>query len=306
MALKGTFPVLSQGVRFAVFAAVLAAGFAPMLMRWFRASLRSDLESYVFMVPFLSAYLFLRGRKAGAEPAAGADGPSRAVSPRRAIALLLWAGAGAMLALQRLKPAGAWFAGDAGAFFLPVLAFVTALLGGALFWFGGATLRRAWFPLLFLYAITPLPEPVVHGLEAALQEGSAGVAHALFRLAGTPVFREGRTFCLPGLAIEVSEACSGIHSTLVLFITSLVAGHLVLRKGWSRVLLTLLVIPVGLLRNGIRVVSLSWLTLHVDRGIIHGPLHRQGGPVYFGVSLLALLAALWGLRRWEQRKEAAP
>lgn len=325
---KRIFPLPSRGVRFAVFAAAITAGFAPLLVRWFRASLRSDLESYVFMIPFLSAYLFVRAGRAGSwrealagllpgrcrpgldgggpGPAADEGGPAGGFSRRRVLALLLWAGAGGLLALQRLEPAGDWFSGESGAFLLPVLAYVTALLGGALFWCGRATLRRALFPLLFLYFMTPIPEPLAHGLRVALQEGSADVAHALFRLTGTPLFRDGRVFCLPGLAIEVGEECSGIHSSLVLFITSLVAGHLFLRKGWSRALLTLLVIPIGLLRNGIRVVSIVWLTLHVDRGIIHGPLHRQGGPVYFVLSLLALLAVLWGLRKWEQRKEIVP
>jgi exosortase len=152
--------------------------------------------------------------------------------------------------------------------------------------------------------MVPIPESVAHGLRMALQHGSAETAHALFWLTGTPVFRDGLTFCLPGLTIQIAEECSGIQSSLVLLITSLVAGYLFLRNAWSRTLLALVVIPLGLLRNGIRVVTLSLLTIHVDHRIIDGPLHHRGGPVFFMISMGVLVAILWGLRTTERRRRA--
>src|SRR5262249_56535760 len=37
-------------------------------------------------------------------------------------------------------------------------------------------------------------------------------------------YTQGLVFDLPGFSLEVAPECSGIHSTLVLFITSLLAG----------------------------------------------------------------------------------
>jgi len=116
------------------------------------------------------------------------------------------------------------------------------------------------------------------------------------------VFRDGQTFCLPGLTVQVAEECSGIHSSLVLFITSLVAGRIFLKTLWPRVVLTLIVVPLSLIRNGVRIVTISLLTIHVDPRIIDSPLHHRGGPVFFVLSLMGLLVVLWGLRWMEGRK----
>src|SRR5436190_22517396 len=106
---------------------------------------------------------------------------------------------------------------------------------------------------------------------------------------------------LPGLPIAVAEECSGIRSTLVLFITSLLAGHLFLRSRWRKSVLALAIVPIGILRNGFRILVISWTTIYVNRGIIDGPLHHKGGPLFFVLSLALLFGLLIMLRRSEQR-----
>ncbi len=93
----------------------------------------------------------------------------------------------------------------------------------------------------------------------------------MFTLSGTPFLLEGNTFHLTGLNVELAEECSGIHSSLVLFMASFVAGAIFLRRSWSRITLVAVVIPLALLRNGFRVFSLTMLTLHVDPTVLDGP-----------------------------------
>jgi exosortase C (VPDSG-CTERM-specific) len=285
---------------FGVFAGLLTAAYSPVLIRLVRHSLQSDLESYIPLIPFISVYLLLRPRVARV--------PEGATASRFPAFLpgflggMLWICSGGLLAAQFISREG--FEGAGGALLLPVLSFVTALVGGWVWFLGWPAFRNSWFPLVFLYFMAPIPEALAHGLRMALQHGSAGVSEALFWVTGTPVYREGLTFYLPGLTIQVAEECSGIHSSLVLFITSLVAGFLFLQKAWSRTLLALLVIPLGLLRNGIRVVTITLLSLHVDPGIIDGPLHHRGGPFFFILSMGMLVAILWGLRRSERQRRA--
>jgi len=70
-----------------------------------------------------------------------------------------------------------------------------------------------------------------------LQAGSVEASYVAFQLVGIPVFRTGSVLSLPGVTIEVAEACSGIRSSLVMLGVSLVAGHLFLRSARSKVLL---------------------------------------------------------------------
>jgi exosortase/archaeosortase family protein len=103
-------------------------------------------------------------------------------------------------------------------------------------------------------------------------------------------------FQLPGFSMEVAPECSGIQSSLVLFLTSLLAGHLFLRTPWKRAVLILAVIPLGILRNGFRIFTIGQLCMRLGPEMIHSPIHRQGGPVFFALSLMPfflLLIVLW-------------
>jgi len=279
---------------FWIFVGVWTVTFSLVLVRLLRFSLGSELESYVPLVPFISAYLLYLKRETPVLPVSATS--------RRSVAAGIWAVSAGLLALQGVLESHDRVAGEASALVLPVMSFVTGIIGGVVYFLGLQSFRAMMFPWLFLYFLVPIPEPLAHGLRVALQQGSAEAAYAMFKLTGTPVFRDGLAFCLPGLTIQVAEECSGIHSSLVLVITSLVAGHLFLKKTAGRLLLVVLVLPLCLIRNGFRIVSVSWLTINVDPGIIDGPLHHRGGPVYFILSLGVLVAILWGIRRFERRR----
>jgi exosortase/archaeosortase family protein len=105
---------------------------------------------------------------------------------------------------------------------------------------------------------------------------------------------------LPGITIRVGQECSGIHSSLVLFLTSLIAGHLFLASPWNKTWLALLVLPLGIARNALRILTISLLCVHVDASMIRSPIHVRGGPVFFALSLIPFFAALWWLRRSER------
>jgi exosortase len=149
--------------------------------------------------------------------------------------------------------------------------------------------------------MVPLPDAAVDWLENASMLASAEAAALFFNVSGTPVLREGTVFELPGIAIQVARECSGIRSSWVLFITGLLASHLFLRTMWRRIVLVAFVIPLGILRNGFRVFVIGQLCVHVGSYMIDSKIHRQGGPVFFALSLVPLLLLLLWLRRRERR-----
>ena len=61
------------------------------------------------------------------------------------------------------------------------------------------------------------------------------------------------------------------------------------------------VIPLGILRNGFRILVIGLLCVHVGPHMIDSPIHHQGGPFFFALSLVPLFLLLWWLRRQEQR-----
>jgi exosortase/archaeosortase family protein len=97
--------------------------------------------------------------------------------------------------------------------------------------------------------------------------------------------------------MEVAPQCSGIHSSLALFILSLLAGHLFLRSRWKRATLALAVIPLALLRNGFRVFTIGQLCVHIGPEMIDSYIHRHGGPFFFILSLVPFCILLFFLMK---------
>src|SRR5205085_5894171 len=128
-------------------------------------------------------------------------------------------------------------------------------MGAFALFFGSNAFRAALFPLLFLLFTVPIPEPVLSGVIYFLQKESSDASELFFRLAGVPYLRHGFIFALPGVTIQVAEECSGIRSTLALLITTLFGTYIVLRSSWKRGLVCLMVIPISILNNGLRIVT---------------------------------------------------
>jgi exosortase C (VPDSG-CTERM-specific) len=183
---------------------------------------------------------------------------------------------------------------------ITILSFLSILLGGGLIFFGRSTLGSIAFPLAFLLFMIPLPMFMVERIETFFQQTSAEAASALFNLSGTPVFRQGVLFQFPTIAIGVAKECSGIHSSLVLFISSLLAGYIFIRNPWKRAVLALAVIPLGIMRNGFRIFTIAMLCVQIDPEMINSPLHRRGGPIFFALSLVPFFSLLFLLQKSEK------
>lgn len=189
-------------------------------------------------------------------------------------------------------------------FALTIFATLIVWVGGFVTFFGLRAARIVQFSLAFLIFIVPVPEALLFHIITALQVASAEAVSLLFRLTPLPIFREGTVFALPGLVIEVARECSSIRSSWALLIACVLANHLLLRRWWSHAVVLLLVFPLAVFKNGVRIVSLTLLTLYVDEGFLHGDLHTRGGVVFFGLALLVLLPIILGLRKLEARQLA--
>jgi exosortase len=186
---------------------------------------------------------------------------------------------------------------------LTVLAVVSLWIAGFVLCYGTQSFRAAIFPLFFLLLMVPMPEAVLDKCVFALQKGSAETTYALFKLFGVPVFWQGFKFSLPGIEIEIAKECSGIRSSLALFITGLVAGHVFLQSSWRKLVLSLAMIPIAIFKNAVRIVTLSWLGVYVDRSFLYGRLHHQGGILFALIGLAIFVPLLFALQKSESRSQ---
>ena len=271
-------------------AALLTLAYLVPLIDWFRLAAGSMMYSCVLLVPFISAYL-VRERRAQL--------PQQYSTSALFGSIALVAGFSMIASYwTNREAASAWHPHDRLALVLGT--YLLFLVSAGFYLLGVRIFRALAFPICFLAFILPLPTALEHGLEIFFQYTSAEAAALMFSLSGTPVLRDGLTFQLPGITLEVARECSGINSSYVLLITSLIAGHLFLKKPWKRVVLALFVVPLAIARNGFRIVTIGLLCVQISPDMIHSIIHRRGGPLFFALSLVPFFLVLLWLRRGER------
>jgi len=182
---------------------------------------------------------------------------------------------------------------------LSILLFSVCCIAAFWFSYGGKAVWTGLFPLGFLILMTPLPDAWRERVIVFLQHGSAVISDWFFNAANIPYTREGVIIVLPSVTIEIAQECSGIRSSLILFIAGLVLGHLFLRKIHSKIILVLLLVPLTIIKNAFRIFSLSTLGMYVNPSFLSGRLHHQGGIVFFAVAFVALWVMVWVLQKIE-------
>jgi len=272
--------------------AVLAGCFAMPLTGLARLTLHSELYSHILLIPFVSVYLGWVNRN---------NLPPDS-NPDRKLASLPFATGLLLLVSYYFSPRWGLELVPVDSLAWTTLSFLCLFVAVCFSCVGKSALRSLAFPLAFLIFCVPFPVFVRDAIEAFLQHRSADAAELLFGLVGTPLLRNGVDFQLPGFRLQVAPECSGIRSTLVLFISSLVAGYLFLRTPWKRALFALVVIPLGIFRNALRIVTIGELCVRVDPSFIDSAIHRRGGPVFFIISLAPFLLLLYCLRKTDVRK----
>jgi exosortase len=265
-----TWHLVRQQWQWLVIAAVLLALYAPviqgLLINWYQ----DPDYSHGFFVPLLSAYLIWRKR---AELLSLPARPS-------------WHGL--FIVLGAL---GLLFLGSLGAeLFLTRIALVSTLAGLVIYFLGWPTLRLISFPMGLLLLMIPLPALVYNEIVFPLQFVASSFATKVLETVNLfPVLKEGNILVLPQNRIEVVEACSGIRSLMSLITLAVCYGYFAERNRYLRIVLVLLVIPLAVISNGLRVVGTAMLTYYWGPEAAEGFLHSFSGWVIFILATCLLL-----------------
>lgn len=254
----------------------------------FRYSIGNDDASHILLIPIISAWLIFTDKRA----------IFKQVSYNATVGVsLLIPGLVCLLWALREAPASP----SASA-----LGLVLIWISGFALIFGCQATKNARFALLFLFLFIPLPEVLLNKVVYWLQKGSAEIADILFGLTPLPVLRDGFIFHLPRFSIEVARECSGIRSSIALLVLAILVGHFFLPKLWKQAVFVLAGMVVMIIKNGVRIVTLTMLASYVDPAFLYGSLHREGGVVFFMIGLLLLVPVFWLLQRGEAHAQGPP
>jgi exosortase len=153
--------------------------------------------------------------------------------------------------------------------FLMMLSLTPVVAGCILALHGRELWRAARFPVLVLLLAAPVPMPIINPPDVWIQHlsaiGSAGIMQTL----GFPLIRQGNTIQIPGMTLDVAEACSGFKKLLAFFCFAVLYGWFFAlpRRRW--LLLTLLALPVALTANVVRIAGLIFIGTEFGEHAFH-------------------------------------
>jgi exosortase len=180
------------------------------------------------------------------------------------------------------------------------------LIGSFLLGYGAEAFRRARFALLFLFFAVPVPMFLLNGVIKALQVASAEAANLVFQILPVSYHRDGLlVFQFPNVAVEVAEQCSGVRSSLALFILSVITGKLFLKRGLNRAILAFSILPITVFKNALRITTITLLANYVDMKFLTNHwIHSSGGIPFFAAAMAMFIPIVWLLRKGELKDSA--
>ena len=262
--------------------ASMALFWRSLLSLW-NMGLADENISHVFLIPFISIWLLIFEKK---------EMPEGVQADKAAFLFFI---AALLLIGDRSYTKG--LSGEQ--LTLSILSLLLFVVAGFVFLFGRTGARYSWFPLAFLLFAVPLPAVLLQRFIYWLRAGSAAVAEFFFELSGLPVLRQGFIFRLPRISIEVAQECSGIRSSIALLILAVLVSHFSFRPWWKKLAFVAAGLLMMVVKNGIRIASLTLLANYVDPDFLYGKLHHRGGVVFFLIGLALLIPVYQVLRRGE-------
>lgn len=285
---------MRHDLMFGLLSALLFLAVIPVAVSLFTLIKNDSTFTHIPLIPLVSLYFFFRQRKEIHQAIRSSKAQRISALIAGVCSLLVYASihlglilnnSGDILSISIFLLWLAWFCG-----------FVSI--------YGTLSVREAAFPLLFMILAIPIPSGVLTAFIEILRQGSAAMVSLFMSISGTTYIRQGTLFHMEHLSIDIAPECSGIRSSIALLLTSLMAGQLYLNKWWKKAILVFAGAVLMIVKNGIRITTLSLLAQHVDeRFLTNSSLHSNGGVVFFAIAFILLLAVLFALREKGNRKK---
>lgn len=151
---------------------------------------------------------------------------------------------------------------------------------------GSAALRIAWFVVIYLLFMVPLPATLVDAVTGPLKHWISIIVVEVMYAAGYPITRAGVTIAIGQYQMLVADACSGLNSIVSLSALGTLFMYIAGRSGpWHNTIMLVAIIPIAFAANVVRVLTLILITYHFGDEAGQGFLHGTAGIVLMLVAL---------------------
>lgn len=171
---------------------------------------------------------------------------------------------------------------------LVVFSFVLLLYGLTLSLAGRHLFRALFFPISFLLLMIPL-DFLDQQIGFPLRMFVAQAATGLLNWLGIETIRNGTGIYSSVFQFDVADPCSGIRSLMALTTVTAAYGYVTQSKQWKRWVLFLSAMPLAVLGNLMRVISIALVAQVYGQEVATKAYHDYSGYIVFGVALSAMV-----------------
>jgi len=185
-----------------------------------------------------------------------------------------------------------------GVLTLEALSVIPVLAGCVLLSAGWPALRVLAFPIGFLFFAVPMPDWLIDAATVPLKVFISDLVTRILYMAGYPVAQNGVMIMIGSYQLMVKDACSGMNS---IFALSAIGVFYAYAFRWNQkirsLLLLIAIVPITIVANFIRVLTLVLIAYYGGVDLLEGTLHDLTGIGLFVVAviLLFLFDAFLGL-----------
>jgi len=162
---------------------------------------------------------------------------------------------------------------------------------------GWRLLNQAWYPLLLVLFVIPLPYLLSTLLTARMQLVSSDIGVAFIRLFGLPVMQDGNVLYMGDFSMLVEEACSGLRYMYPLVSIALIVAYFYRGPVWQKLLIVLSTIPITIGMNSLRIAVTGLIIRYWGSQAAEGFLHSFEGWIVFMLAFALLMLEIWVLTR---------
>lgn len=173
--------------------------------------------------------------------------------------------------------------------FISTLSIVPFLYGLIIFLYGTNISKVLSFPILYLLFLVPPPNAVLDGITLPMRHGISVMTEAVLSFFNYPITRDGLLLTIGYHEIFVGQPCSGFRSLITMSVLVLV--YIYISKGTftKKIILASFIVPLALLGNFVRVITLCLITLYFGKEAGQGFFHNFSGIVIFIITILGVL-----------------
>jgi exosortase B len=166
-----------------------------------------------------------------------------------------------------------------------IVSAILLLLKGTRAW------KLAWFPVLYILFMIPLPSILVDAITGSLKQVISDIVTSILYVAGYPIARSGVMITIGQYQLLVADACSGLHSMFSLSALGTLFMYIMGRKSLlHNGIMLASILPIAFVANICRVIVLVLVTYYLGDEAGQGFLHGAAGMVLMLTALLIFFA----------------